>query len=139
MNIRKKHKSQWTEGNGGSDKAACQQRCANMASVSPSVHIQPVTSAVITNVMPKTVEQKFPECKDSDQIHSFHHCKEKSCMLQDLEDELFAQEQVFKKLLVNMCTPTDDAEMRVLIMKMTISHLHLYGRKLSCQLCTQNN
>ena len=105
MNIRKKPKSQWTEGNGGSDKAACQQRCANMASVSPSVHIQPVTSAVITNVMPKTVEQKFPECKDSDQIHSFHHCKEKSCMLQDLEDELFAQEQVIKKLLVNMCTP----------------------------------
>lgn len=28
--------------------------------------------------------------------------------IQDLEDELFTQEQVFKKLLVNMCTPTDD-------------------------------
>ena len=26
-----------------------------------------------------------------------------------LEDELFTQEQVFKKLLVNMCTPTDDS------------------------------
>ena len=29
--------------------------------------------------------------------------------IQDLEDELFTQEQVFKKLLVNMCTPTDDS------------------------------
>ena len=29
--------------------------------------------------------------------------------IQDLEDKLFTQEQVFKKLLVNMCTPTDDS------------------------------
>ena len=29
--------------------------------------------------------------------------------IQDLEDERFTQEQVFKKLLVNTCTPTDDS------------------------------
>ena len=29
--------------------------------------------------------------------------------IHDLEDERFTQEQVFKKLFVNMCTPTDDS------------------------------
>jgi len=28
--------------------------------------------------------------------------------IQDLEEELYTQEQVFKKLLVNMCTATDE-------------------------------
>ena len=71
--------SQRTEANGG-DKAAWQQRPANMASV---IHIHPVTSTVDTNVMLKTLEQKFPECKDSDQFHSFYHCKDDGSNYED--------------------------------------------------------
>ena len=74
--------SQRTEANGG-DKAAWQQRPANMASVCSAVHIHPVTSTVDTNIMPKTLEQKFPVCKDSDQFHSFYDRKDDGSNYED--------------------------------------------------------
>ena len=55
-------KSQRTEGNEGADKAACPRRPMNVASVPSAVCVQPVTvTPVDTNVMLKTLEQKFPE------------------------------------------------------------------------------
>ena len=74
--------SQRTAANGG-DKAAWQQRPANMASVCSAAHIQPVTSTVDTNVTLKTLEQKFPECKDGDQFHSFYNCKDDGSNYED--------------------------------------------------------
>ena len=75
-------KSKRTEGNGGSDKATSEQRPANLASVSSAARIQPVTSTVDKTVSLKLLEQKFPECIDGDQFHSFYQCKE-SCTLQE--------------------------------------------------------
>ena len=75
-------KSKRTKGNGGSDKATSEQRPANLASVSSAAHIQPVTSTVDKTVMLKLLEQKFPECIDGDQFHSFYQCKE-SCTLKE--------------------------------------------------------
>ena len=75
-------KSQQTEGNGGADRAACPQRPANVASVPFAIRVQPVTvTPVDTNVMLKTLEQKFPESIDGNGFHSFYHCREKRCLL----------------------------------------------------------
>lgn len=77
-------KSQRTEGNGGADKAACPQRPANVASVPSAVRVQPVkVKPVDTNVMLKTLEQKFPESIDGSGFHSFYHCREKRCSLNE--------------------------------------------------------
>ena len=75
-------KSQQTEGNGGADRAACPQRPANVVSVPLAVCVQLVTvTPVDTNVMLKTLEQKFPESIDGNGFHSFYHCREKRCSL----------------------------------------------------------
>lgn len=36
-----------------------------------------------TNVMLKTLEQKFPESIDGNGFHSFYHCREKRCSLNE--------------------------------------------------------
>lgn len=77
-------KSQLTEGNEGADKAACLRRPANMALVPSAIRVQPVTvTPVDTNVMLKTMERKFPESIDGSGFHSFYHCREKRCSLNE--------------------------------------------------------
>lgn len=77
-------KSQRIEGNEGPDKAACQRRPANVASVPSATSAVRVHSvSVDVNVMLKTLGQNFPESTDGEAFHSYYHCREKRCLLNE--------------------------------------------------------